>query len=76
MKVIDKMNELVGSVSSKEEIINWAYSNRIVVSSISFEEEFLELDDVVNKFMEEDSYLEYIEDEFMLWDLFLEYEFN
>lgn len=64
---------LVGSDSTKEQIINWAYANRILVDCLHLEEEFEEMTDSVNVFMDTEFY-QSCEDEFQLWNAFLDME--
>ena len=73
MKVYEKMNELVDSEGTKDQIKSWAYANRICVCDVPFEEEFETLEFTVEKFIEEVDY-HGMTDEHKAWDLFLEYE--
>lgn len=53
MKVIDKMNELVGSHASKEKIMGWAYQNRVHVICMHLDEpKFESLESTVQKFVD------------------------
>ena len=74
MKVLEKMNELIGTSETKQTIMDWAYMNRIMVMSVAEEEEFKELEKTVNKFIEEYDY-HGKEDEHKAWSSFLEYEY-
>lgn len=73
MNVLEKMNELVGSEATKDEVINWAYSNRIYVVCIHLDEpKFEALESTVEKFLESE---QYSGDEHESWDKFLDFEF-
>lgn len=73
MNVLEKMNELVESQATKEEIINWAYSNRIYVADIHLDEPRFEvLEATVESFLESE---QYSGDEGESWDKFLDFEF-
>lgn len=74
MKIWEKMNALIGSDASKEEIKSWAYNNRIMVMSIQFEDEFEALEKSVDAFIETFDY-HGNPDEHAAWDAFLEFEF-
>lgn len=74
MTNLEKMNELVGSNVDKEQIINWAYMNRILFDSVHLDEEFKEMEKSVKWFMGTDLYSE-SDTEFDLWDKFLNAEF-
>lgn len=75
MKVLDKMNELVKASATKEEIINWAYINRVMVMGMYYEEkEFEVLEKTVEKFIESEDY-HGIADEHEAWSKFLDYEY-
>lgn len=50
MKVLQKMNELVGANATKDQIEKWAYMNRIHVCTLHFETEFECLEKTVNAF--------------------------
>ena len=74
MKIWEKMNELVGSAGTKEQIKSWAYHNRIVVMDVHFEEEFEVLAASVDAFIETfDTHGN--PDEHAAWDAFLEFDF-
>ena len=70
----DKMLELTKSKSNKEQIKSWAYANRILVDCLHLEEEFEEMTDSVNHFMDAEFY-QNCDDEFELWDKFLDSDF-
>lgn len=74
MTNLEKMNKLIGSNEDKEQKIKWAYMNRILVDCMHLEEEFEEMTDSVNAFMDTDFYLNN-DDEFKLWEKFLDAEF-
>lgn len=74
MKIWEKMNALIGSDASKEEIKAWAYNNRITVMCVHFEEEFELLEKSVDAFLEAFDYHGNA-DEHAAWDAFLELEF-
>ena len=74
MKIWEKMNELIGSEASKEQIKSWAYMNRIMVMSIHLEEAFEALEKSVDAFIETFDY-HGNPDEQAVWDAFLEFEF-
>lgn len=69
---IDKMNKLVDSSSNKEEIIQWAYMNRIPVICLPDEEEFESMENSIQAFIHTDYYSENDSDEHKLWDKFLD----
>ena len=73
MKVYEKMNELVYSDVTKDQVKSWVYANRICVDSLHLEEEFESLEATVEKFIDETDY-HGMTDEHKAWDLFLEYE--
>jgi hypothetical protein len=72
MTNLEKMNELVGTNTTKEQIANWAYANRIYVLELHHEEEFKTMEKSVNNYL--NSYL-YAESEHDNWDKFLGNEF-
>jgi hypothetical protein len=74
MTNLEKMNELVGSTATKDQIVNWAYMNRILVNCLHLEDEFEEMRKSVVKFVNTDTYL-YSDNEFDLWHKFLDSEF-
>jgi hypothetical protein len=74
MTNLEKMNKLVGSNSDKEQIIKWAYTNRTLVDCLHLEEEFEEMTNSVNAFMDTEFY-QNCDTEFDLWDKFLDAEF-
>lgn len=74
MTNLEKMNELVGTNGNKKQIINWVYMNRILVDCLHLEEEFDEMTDSVNAFMDTEFYMNN-DNEFELWEKFLETEF-
>lgn len=72
MTNLEKMNELVGLNAKKQEIINWAYANRITVSTLDLYEPFQSMANSVSTFVD----LDLISgDEFEDWDNFLDSEF-
>lgn len=71
MTNLEKMKELVGSNATKEQIVNWAYMNRITVMELAFEEEFIWLENSVNHFIEEYDYHSK-DDEHDAWNAFLD----
>jgi hypothetical protein len=75
MTNLEKMNELVGSAATKDQIVKWAYMNRICLGGLYDEEEFYNFETTVIRFMETDYYNENILDEFKLWDKFLDSEY-
>lgn len=75
MNVLDKLNELVRSSATKEQIIEWAYMNRVMVMGMYYEEEaFGVLEKTVESFIEGEDY-HGIADEHEAWDKFLDYEY-
>ncbi|STO12752.1 Uncharacterised protein [[Flavobacterium] thermophilum] len=72
MTNLEKMNELVGSNANKDQIIRWAYMNRIHVVELPLEEEFECMQQSVDTFCESEDFQNYIDDEFKLWEKFLE----
>lgn len=74
MTNLEKMNELVGSKADKEQIINWAYMNRILMDCLHLEEEFDVMTNSVNAFMDSEFY-QNCNTEFDLWEKFLDAEF-
>jgi hypothetical protein len=75
MTNLEKMNELVGSEATKDQIVKWAYMNRIYVGGLYDEGEFSTMELSVLNFMESDFYNDNVLDEFALWDMFLESKF-
>ena len=73
MKVYEKMNELVNSDATKDQMKSWVYANRVCVGGLHLEEEFKSLETTVEKFIDEVNY-HGMTDEHNAWDLFLEYE--
>lgn len=71
MTNLEKMNELVKSNATKEQIKSWAYMNRITVMSLPLEEEFNELEHSVNHFIENYDYHSKA-NEHDVWDNFLD----
>lgn len=74
MTNFEKMNELVNGNADKDQIIKWAYMNRILIESLQLEEEFEEMESSINAFMDTDAYYDF-HDEFDLWDKFLDAEY-
>lgn len=72
MTNLDKMNELVGLNAEKQEIISWAYSNRITVATLDLYEPFEPMVNSVDVFVDLDLLTD---DEFENWDNFLDSEF-
>ena len=73
MKVIDKMNELVGTNASKEKIMGWAYQNRVHVICMHLDEpKFEALENSVQRFIDSG---QLVDDEHENWGRFLEMEF-
>lgn len=74
MNVLEKMNELVGGQATKEQIKNWAYMNRITVMQMPDEDEFVTLEETINRFIEEYDYHSK-PDEHEAWSAFLDFEY-
>lgn len=74
MTNLEKMNQLIGIDASKEQILKWAYMNRILFDSVYLEEEFEGIEKSVKSFAETIPYEE-SNTEFDLWDKFLDAEF-
>lgn len=74
MTNLEKMNELVGSNADKEQIIQWAYMNRILFDCVHLEVEFEKMGNSVVAFIESSGYSE-SNTEFDLWNKFLDAEF-
>lgn len=74
MTNLEKMNELVGSKANKEQIVKWAYMNRILVDCLHLEEEFDGMTTSVNFFTDTEFY-QTNDNEFELWNQFLDSEF-
>ncbi len=73
MKVIDKMNELVGTKASKEKIMGWAYQNRVHVICMHLDEpKFEALEHTVQKFIDSG---QLVDDEHENWSRFLDSDF-
>lgn len=72
MTNLEKMNELAGSNLDKDKIIRWAYMNRIHVAELPLYEEFECMQQSVDTFCKSEDFQNYIDDEFKLWDKFLE----
>jgi len=75
MTNLEKMNELVGSNATKEQVLEWAYMNRIIVEQLPEEPEFEVMDKSVENFCNSDFYKENFSDEYKIWDKFLDSEF-
>lgn len=75
MTNLEKMNDLVGASASVNEVINWAYANRIHLSGLSGYEPFEDMDNSVMSFYERKDTLLIDDDEFKVWELFLGSEF-
>lgn len=74
MTNLEKMNELAGTDANKQQIVNWAYNNRIHVICLHLDEEmFSTMENSVNSFVDSDLY--HIDDEFINWDKFLDKDF-
>ena len=43
MTNLEKMNQIVGSNSTKETVLQWAYMNRILLIDLPYEDEFQEM---------------------------------
>ena len=71
MNNLEKMNELVSSDATKEQIKDWAYMNRILITNLEFEEEFETMKNSVNVFIESEDFSEECS-ELELWDRFLD----
>ncbi|MBD1379130.1 hypothetical protein [Metabacillus arenae] len=72
MTNLEKMNELVGTINSaKEQVINWAYMNRIPLCCLCDEQEFEEMENSVEAFMDTVFYMN-SDDENEIWDKFLD----
>jgi hypothetical protein len=76
MTNLEKMNELVGASASTEEVINWAYANRIHLSGLSGYEPFESMDNSIMSFYERKDTLLVDDDEFKVWELFLGLDFG
>lgn len=76
MTNLEKMNELVASNATKEQIINWAYINSVPVSVLHLNSEFETMAYSVNLFMQSDFFQERYEDEYLLWEAFLDDEYH
>lgn len=72
MTNLEKINELVQSSADKEQIVNWAYMNRILVVNLADEPEFEHLKNSVDVFIQKEPYSD---DEFENWGRFLDSEF-
>jgi hypothetical protein len=72
MTNLEKMNELVGSDADKDQIVKWAYMNRILVDCLHLEEEFESMKNSVNSFMDN---CEFNSNELEVWDKFLDTEY-
>lgn len=73
MTNFEKMNELVGTKATKEEIKNWAFHNRIHVICLHIEEEkFSKMKNSVEHFVNSDLF---DDDEHKNWDRFLDSEY-
>ena len=69
MTNLEKMKELVGSEKvTKEDIISWAYMNRVLLEDLPFEKEFSSMEYSVRKFIENDESTS----EFETWEKFLD----
>jgi hypothetical protein len=75
MTNLQKMNELVGTQTEKQKIINWAYMNRICVADLFEEVEFSQMENSVTSFVESDFYNENFDDEMKLWNQFLDLDY-
>lgn len=73
MKNIDKMRELVNSNASKEQIIEWAYLNRVWLDDLLIEPGFEEMQESIMHFFDKNWLVD--EDEREVWNKFLDSEF-
>lgn len=75
MTNLEKMNELVGSNVDKEKIINWAYTNRIFVSDLPYEDKFQCMEKSVEAFYNNEKYADVFGDGRDEWGVFLDLEY-
>lgn len=72
MTNLDKMKQLVGSEqATKEDIVQWAYMNRVLLADLPDEEEFTSMKNSVNQFFK--SKMPATEHE--AWEQFLDVEY-
>ena len=68
------MKELVNAINtSKEQIITWAYMNRVLLSDLAEEEIFQVMKKSVEDFMEKEA--KELNTEYDMWDVFLDSEY-
>lgn len=69
MTNLEKMNEIVGTAATKEQVVQWAYMNRIHVLNLDLEPEFECMKKSVENFYNNTEV--FSADEFKNWDNFL-----
>lgn len=72
MTNLEKMNEIVGTEATKEQVVKWAYMNRIHVFDLHHQKEFQSLESTVDRFYDTH---EFTGDEFKDWEDFLDSDF-
>jgi hypothetical protein len=72
---LEKMNEIVGENADKKKVIDWAYMNRVHVVDLPNVEPFEEMKNSVDDFYESEDFINNVDDEFKLWDKFLDRDF-
>ncbi|QHE63978.1 hypothetical protein FHE72_23595 (plasmid) [Rossellomorea vietnamensis] len=72
MTNLEKMNQLVGSDSSKEQVVKWAYMNRVHVGELALEKEFESMFNSVEEFCNSQTYVDGFTDESEMWRTFLD----
>jgi hypothetical protein len=74
MTNLEKMNELVGTEADKDQIMQWAYMNRVVVDCLHMESEFELMENSIKAFINADNF-EFTGNELEMWEKFLDAEF-
>lgn len=67
---LEKMNELAGA-ATKQQVVDWAYNNRVMVSAMAYDEPFESMEHSVDVFIQTDAY-QNEDDEIKAWGLFLD----
>lgn len=60
----DKMRDLVGADSQDDEIVSWAYMNRITLTELAFEPEFKDMETSINAYLSDKGIADDAEQEF------------
>lgn len=75
MTNLEKMNQLVGANGNKETVVKWAYTNRVHLIDLPYEDEFAEMKASVDEFFETHNPIQNQAGETKNWEDFLEAEY-